>query len=499
MSAPPAGTPAGPSAEPPAEPTPGASHKDDAEGYERGLGTRQIQMLAIGGTIGTGLFLGAGKNIAKAGPSLILTYAVAGLMLFFVMRALGELLTYRRVEGGFAGYAREFLGPFWGYATTWTYWIIWVTTGMAELTAAGLYIQKWWPGIEQWQTALVALVVLFVVNLISVKLFGELEFWFAMIKVAAIVMMLLVGIAVLAFGFGDAGKDAAVSNLWSHGGFFPEGVSPMLMTLQMVLFAYLGVELVGVTAGEARDPEKNIPRAINSLPLRFALFYLGSLLVILSVVPWTGFKDGASPFVLAFEKIGIPGGADIVNFVVLTAALSSCNAGGLYSTSRMLRTAGVNGDGPKALAGLNGRGVPVLTVIISTVVMGVGVVINAVVPDKAFEYITSVSTGGAILVWGVIVVAHLAYRRKVAAGALPQAPYKMPWAPYTNWLVLAFFAFVTVTIAWESDTRIALYVMAVWMVLIVIGWALLGGFTGKRQATAAASDVTPHEVQPAER
>jgi AAT family amino acid transporter len=306
-----------------------------------------------------------------------------------------------------------------------------------------------------------------------VKLFGELEFWFAMIKVAAIVMMILVGIGVLAFGFSDAGRSASVANLWDHGGFFPEGISPTLMTLQMVMFAYLGVELVGVTASEAKDPEKNIPRAINALPVRFALFYLLSLLVIMAVVPWTAFKGGASPFVLAFDKIGIPGGADIVNFVVLTAALSSCNAGGLYSTSRMLRTAGVNGDGPQALARLNGRGVPVLTVVISALVMGVGVVINAVVPDKAFEYITSVSTGGAILVWSVILVAHMAYRRKAAAGLLPRAPYRMPWAPYTNWLVLAFFAFVTVTIAWEADTRVALYVMAGWLVLVLAGWPLV--------------------------
>ncbi|MDL4773135.1 MULTISPECIES: amino acid permease [Thermomonosporaceae] len=458
------------------------------EGYQRGLGTRQVQMLAIGGTIGTGLFLGAGENIAKAGPSLILTYAVAGVMLFFVMRALGELLTYRRAEGGFAGYAREFLGPFWGYATTWTYWIIWVTTGMAELTAAGKYIQKWWPGVEQWQTALVALVVLFVVNMISVKLFGELEFWFAMIKVAAIVMMILVGIGVLVFGFSDAGDTASVDNLWSHGGFFPEGLSPMLMTLQMVMFAYLGVELVGVTASEAKDPEKNIPRAINALPIRFALFYLGSLLVILSVVSWTEFKGGASPFVLAFDKIGIPGGGDIVNFVVLTAALSSCNAGGLYSTSRMLRTAGVNGDGPKALARLNGRGVPVLTVVISALVMGIGVVVNAVVPEKAFEYITSVSTGGAILVWTVILVAHMVYRRRSSAGLLPKSSYRMPGAPYTNWMVLAFFVFVTVTIAWEHDTRVALYVMAGWLAVILVGWAVLMGTRPGRAEVPTATE-----------
>ncbi|XVQ10552.1 amino acid permease [Spirillospora sp. CA-255316] len=443
------------------------------EGYERGLGTRQIQMLAIGGTIGTGLFLGAGQNIAKAGPSLILMYAVAGLALFFVMRALGELLTYRRADGGFADYAREFLGPFWGYATAWTYWIIWVTTGMAELTAAGEYVQYWWPEFDQWKTALIALVVLFAVNLISVKIFGELEFWFAMVKVAAIVGMIVVGLGVLVIGFSDAGRTASVSNLWSHGGVFPEGFGATLMTLQMVMFAYLGVELVGVTAGEAKDPEKNIPKAINALPIRFALFYLGSLLVILSVISWTEFEEDTSPFVLAFTKIGIPAAAGIVNFVVLTAALSSCNAGGLYSTSRMLRTAGANGDGPKVLARLNDRGVPVLTVVISAVVMGIGVVVNAVVPDKAFEYITSVSTGGAIMVWAVIVVAHLVYRRRVRAGLLPGSEYRMPWAPYSSWAVLAFFVLVTVLIAWEADTRVALYVMAGWLVLVLVAWPLV--------------------------
>jgi AAT family amino acid transporter len=445
-------------------------------------------MLAIGGTIGTGLFLGAGKNIAKAGPSLILMYAVAGLALFFVMRALGELLTYRRADGGFADYAREFLGPFWGYATAWTYWIIWVTTGMAELTAAGEYVQYWWPGFDQWKTALIALVVLFVVNLISVKLFGELEFWFAMVKVAAIVGMIVVGLGVLVIGFGAAGRTASVSNLWADGGVFPEGFGATLMTLQMVMFAYLGVELVGVTAGEAKDPERNIPKAINALPIRFALFYLGSLLVILSVISWTEFEEDTSPFVLAFTKIGIPAAAGIVNFVVLTAALSSCNAGGLYSTSRMLRTAGANGDGPKVLARLNGRGVPVLTVVISAVVMGVGVVVNAVVPDKAFQYITSVSTGGAIMVWAVIVVAHLVYRRRARAGLLPRSEYRMPWAPYGNWAVLAFFVLVTVLIAWEEDTRVALYVMAGWLVLVAAAWPLV------RRGSSAGRDAERESV-----
>ncbi|WP_372408927.1 amino acid permease [Streptomyces luteireticuli] len=451
----------------------GGEGAEGSEGYKRGLGTRQIQMIAIGGTIGTGLFLGAGTAISQAGPSLIIWYAVAGLVLLLVMRALGELLTHRPVSGSFAEYAREYLGPFWGYATAWTYWIMWVTTGMAEITAAGQYVKYWFPGVAQWQTALVSLVVLLAVNMISVKAFGELEFWFALIKVVAIVGMILVGVGVLVIGFGDVGDTASVTHLWKDGGIAPNGVHDSLMTLQIVLFAYLGVELVGVTAGEAEDPKRNIPRAINSLPLRFGLFYIGTLIVILSVVSWTEFHPGVSPFVAAFAKIGIPAAAGIVNFIVLTSALSSCNAGGLYSTARMLRTASVNGHAPAALARLTPRGVPAAALCVSAVTMGLGVLLNALDPEHAFAYITSVSTGGAIMVWSVILVTHMRYRKAVAAGAAEASSYRMPGAPYTNVVALAFFALVTVLIAWSADTRVALYVMGVWVVLLVLGWAVL--------------------------
>ncbi|MER5522808.1 amino acid permease, partial [Streptomyces sp. NPDC002763] len=231
------------------------------EGYERGLGSRQVQMIAIGGAIGVGLFLGAGANIAKAGPSLILMYALAGVIIFFIMRALGELLLYRPVSGSFAEYSREFLGPFFGYFTGWTYWLMWVVTGMAELTAAAIYVHYWFPGIPQWVTALVFLVVLFVANLISVKLFGEIEFWFSMVKVTALIGMIVIGLGVLTFGFSAAGDTAHVANLWQFDGFFPKGIGSSLMTLQGVMFAYLAVELVGVTAGESENPEKTLPKA----------------------------------------------------------------------------------------------------------------------------------------------------------------------------------------------------------------------------------------------
>ncbi|WP_237540517.1 MULTISPECIES: amino acid permease, partial [unclassified Streptomyces] len=372
-------------------------------------------MIAIGGAIGVGLFMGAGANIAKAGPSIILMYALAGVVIFFIMRALGELLLYRPVSGSFAEYAREFLGPFFGFATGWTYWLMWVVTGMAELTAAAIYIHFWFPQIPQWVSALVFLVVLFGVNLISVKIFGEVEFWFSMIKVTAIIGMIVIGLGVLTIGFSDAGQTAAASNLWAHDGIFPNGIGSSLMTLQGVMFAYLAVELVGVTAGESENPEKTLPKAINTLPWRIIVFYVGALSVILAVVKWTEFSAGNSPFVHAFEKMGIPLAAGIVNFVVLTAALSSCNSG-MYSTGRMLRDLAANSEAPTVFGRLNSRKTPALGITVSAGLMGIGVVLNYVVPEKAFGYVTSVATAAGIWTWMMILASHIRYRRGVEAG-----------------------------------------------------------------------------------
>ncbi|MFF7263563.1 MULTISPECIES: amino acid permease [unclassified Streptomyces] len=442
------------------------------EGYERGLGSRQVQMIAIGGAIGVGLFLNAGANIAKAGPSLILMYAVAGVIIFFIMRALGELLLYRPVSGSFAEYSREFLGPFFGYFTGWTYWLLWVVTGMAELTAAAIYINYWFPQVPQWVSALVFLVVLFVANLISVKLFGEIEFWFSMIKVTAIIGMIVIGLGVLTFGFSAAGDTAAVSNLWAFDGFFPKGIGSSLMTLQGVMFAYLAVELVGVTAGESENPEKTLPKAINTLPWRIALFYVGALTVILCVVKWTEFAPGVSPFVKAFAVIGIPAGAGIVNFVVLTAALSSCNSG-MYSTGRMLRTLADSGEAPKAFNKLSVTKTPALAIGVSVLFMGIGVVLNYVVPDKAFEYVVSVATGAGIWTWLMILVSHVRYRRAVDAGRLPASSFPAPGGATGSWIAIVFLLFVTGLIAYDHEARVSLYVMAGWAAALGVGWLVL--------------------------
>ncbi|GAA1526531.1 amino acid permease [Streptomyces albidochromogenes] len=457
------------------------------EGYQRGLGARQIQMIAIGGAIGTGLFLGAGKGISIAGPSLILAYAMAGLVIFFIMRALGELLMYRPVSGSFSEYAREFVGPFAGFVTGWTYWLFWVVTGITEVTAASEYMQYWtkgtdgWTDQPQWVFALIFTVVLFCVNLVSVKLFGELEFWFSMVKVTAIVGMILICAGILTLGFSDAGDTASVTMLWDQGGFFPNGIGQTLMTLQLVMFAFLAVELVGVTAGEAKDPKTVLPKAINSVPWRIAVFYVGALIMILSVVPWTHFQPGISPFVAAFEKMGLGVGAAIVNFVVLTAALSSCNSG-MYSTGRMLRDLALNGQGPQVFTKLTKNGLPLVGTSFSAALMLVGVWINYQWPGEAFDYVVSFATISGMWAWIMILVSQIRYRAKSDRGELPKSSFRAPGAPYTSWFALLFIGMVVVIMGIGEDTRIPLYCAPLWALLLGVSWLVL-----KKRATVSQS------------
>lgn len=462
------------------------------QGYQRGLGARQIQMIAIGGAIGTGLFLGAGKAISKAGPSLILAYAIAGLVIFFIMRALGELLMYRPVSGSFAEYAREFVGPFAGFVTGWTYWLFWVVTGITEVTAAATYMTYWWD-IPQWLSALVFTIILYGANLISVKLFGELEFWFSMVKVTAIIGMILICAGVLTIGFSDAGDTASMTHLWSEGGFFPKGIGGTLMTLQIVMFAFLAVELVGVTAGESKDPEKTLPKAINTVPWRIGVFYVGALIMILSVVPWTAFQPGVSPFVAAFERMGLGVGAAIVNFVVLTAALSSCNSG-MYSTGRMLRDLALNGQGPAFFTRLTKSGIPLAGTTFSAALMLVGVWINYQWPGDAFNYVVSFATISGMWAWIMILVSQIRYRAKADRGELPQSTFKAPGAPWTSWFALAFIGMVIVMMGVDKDARISLYCAPLWALILGVSYLVLKGRNPegaafvKRDATKADAE-----------
>jgi amino acid transporter, AAT family len=455
--------------QPAAEAAQAVSRRED-EGYQRALNPRTIQMIAIGGAIGTGLFYGAGGAIEQAGPALILCYLVAGLAVFVIMRALGELLTYRPVSGSFGEYANEFFGRFAGFATSWTYWATWVTTCMAEITVAGKYV-KYWFAIPEWITALAVLGMLCAANLISVRLFGEGEFWFSAIKVTAIVVLILVGVGVLIVRFGHA-EQSTVSHLWNDGGVFPNGFGPALLALQIVVFAYVGVELIGVTAGEAANPSQTLAKAVNTLPLRIGLFYLGALIVLMAVISWRQFHAGRSPFVEFFVQIGIPGSAGLINLVLLTAALSSCNSG-IYSTGRMLRSLSLRQQAPAALGQLSRRQVPYTGITVSVAVMAIGVIVNVISPDRGFNYITSVGATGIIFVWGMILACHLAYRARVRRGALSASPYRLPGAPVTAVLALAFLALVVVLLAFSHDGRTALVVGAVWAVLVCVGYWMM--------------------------
>ena len=422
-------------------------------------------MIALGGALGVGLFLGSGRAIQDTGPSLILCYLVAGAVIFLMMRALGELALYRPVAGSFASYAEEFLGRRLGFITGWTYWLTWVVTAMAEITAAGIYVQYWFPDIPQWLTALVIAVVLYALNLVSVALFGEVEFWLALIKVVTVVAVIIIGSAVLAFRLGPLGDSASVENLWDQGGLFPKGFGGTLVALQIVMFAFVGVELVGVTAGEAKDPERTLPRAINSIVIRILIFYVGAMAVIMSLVVWSDLPADQSPFVVVFERVGIAGAAGIVNFVVLTAATSACDSG-IFSSGRMLYTLARQEEAPRRFRELSARHVPAHAITASAAVLLVGVVVNYLVPDDAFTYITSVATVGALWTWGVIVASHLSYRRRVRAGTVRASSFRMPGSPVTNWIVLAFLGFVVVLLAVNEQQRIAIYAGAAWALLI---------------------------------
>jgi amino acid transporter, AAT family len=442
-----------------------------ATDLSRNLRNRHIQLIAFGGTIGVGLFLGSARAIHSAGPALILAYALGGVAIFFIMRALGELLTYRPVAGSFATYADEFCGPLSGFITGWSYWFAWVVTAMAELTAIGVYVRFWFPTVPQWLPGLVALFLLYGSNLLAVRMFGELEFWFALIKVVTIVGLIVSGLAVILFHVGDLGASASFANLWSHGGFLPFGILGVLLTMQIVMFAYEGVELIGVTAGEAQNPSVVLPRATNGIIVRILIFYIGAVLIIMALVPWNELSPSVSPFVFVFEKIGVPAAAALINVVVITAATSSCNSG-IFSTGRMLWSLAQRGQAPRVFATLNSQRVPAAAIHATAVLLLIGVALNYVVPEDVFTWVTSVALVGTFWTWGIILVSHRNYRRAVVAGTAAPAPFRMPGAPFANWVVLAFLVAVSGMLALDAGTRVALYVAPVWFALLICGYSL---------------------------
>ncbi|KAF7597920.1 MAG: aromatic amino acid transporter AroP [Candidatus Dactylopiibacterium carminicum] len=460
------------------------SAEDKKEGLQRGLKNRHIQLIALGGAIGTGLFLGSAGVLQMAGPSMILGYAIGGLIAFLIMRQLGEMIVEEPVAGSFSHFAHKYWGPFAGFLSGWNYWALYVLVGMAELTAVGKYVQFWWPEIPTWATAVAFFLAINAINLANVKFFGETEFWFAIIKVVAIIGMILLGLWMLFSGSG--GEQAAVSNLWSHGGFFPKGVGGLVMALAFIMFSFGGLELVGITAAEASEPRKVIPKAINQVVWRILIFYVGALAVLLSLYPWDALLESlaaagdpysASPFVRIFSLLGSDSAAHVLNFVVLTAALSVYNSG-VYCNSRMLYGLAQQGDAPRALARTDSRGVPLLAIGVSALVTFICVVINYVLPKSALELLMSLVVSALVINWAMISLAHLKFRKAMARQGVTPG-FKALWHPFGNWLCLGFMALILVILALTPGISVAVWLIPVWLLLIWIGYRV-------RQARAAA-------------
>lgn len=440
---------------------------------QRGLKNRHIQLIALGGAIGTGLFLGSAGVLRSAGPSMILGYAIGGLIAFLIMRQLGEMIVEEPVAGSFSHFAHKYWGGYAGFLSGWNYWVLYVLVGMAELTAVGKYVQFWWPEIPTWFTAACFFVLINLINLANVKAFGETEFWFAIVKVAAIVGMILLGAYLLVSG--EGGEQASVSNLWSHGGFFPNGVSGMVMALAIIMFSFGGLELVGITAAEAADPRRVIPRAINQVVYRILVFYIGALGVLLALYPWdsllqtlgsAGDAYSSSPFVQIFSLIGSETAAHILNFVVLTAALSVYNSG-VYCNSRMLYGLAEQGDAPRALMKVNRRGVPVLAIAVSALVTLLCVLVNYLVPQNALEMLMSLAVAALVINWAMISLAHLKFRRAMRGQGV-EPSFKAFWFPFANYLCLAFVAFILLIMLWIPGLRASVVAMPFWLALIWI-------------------------------
>jgi len=430
---------------------------------KRDLKNRHVQLIAIGGTIGTGLFLGSGAAIEKAGPSVLFVYLIIGVAVFFVMRALGEMLLSNANYQSFTDFATDYLGDWAGYITGWTYWFCWIMTAMADIIAVGVYVRYWFD-VPQWMPAVVCLVILLGLNLLTVKLFGELEFWFAIIKVITIVALIVIGVVMIVIGFQTDTGYVSVTNLWEHGGFFPNGVAGFLFAFQMVVFSFVGVELVGVSAAETANPAKNIPSAINKIPVRILLFYVGALFVILCINPWNELSAASSPFVQVFSLVGIPVAAGIINFVVLTSAATAGNSG-LFSTSRMMYNLSRHKQAPKAFSKLNKHHVPGNALLTSAVVVSIGALLSYALPNSAFSIVTTISAICFIWVWSIILISHLVYLKK-RPDLHRRSKFKAPLAPFINYVVLGLFLVILGIMFVSDDTRPAILLTPIWFIVL---------------------------------
>ncbi len=438
---------------------------------KRGLSTRHIRFIALGSAIGTGLFYGSASAIQMAGPSVLLAYLIGGVFAYIIMRALGEMSVNNPQASSFSRYARDYLGPLAGYITGWTYCFEMLIVAIADVTAFGIYMGVWFPEVPHWIWVLSVVLIIGAINLMNVKVFGELEFWFSFFKVATIVVMIVAGVGIIVWGIGNGGEPTGIHNLWSNGGFFSNGVMGMILSLQMVMFAYGGVEIIGITAGEAKEPHKSIPRAINSVPWRILVFYVGTLFVIMSIYPWNQVGTNGSPFVLTFQHMGITAAAGILNFVVITASLSAINSD-VFGVGRMLHGMAEQGHAPQVFARLSRRGTPWVTVVVMVLALLVAVYLNYIMPEKVFLVIASLATFATVWVWIMILCSQIAFRRKLSREQVNALAFPLPGGAATAVVGVVFLVFIIGLIGYFPDTRIALYAGMVWILLLLASYAL---------------------------
>ncbi|AJO24055.1 gamma-aminobutyrate (GABA) permease [Heyndrickxia coagulans] len=432
---------------------------------------RHITMISIGGVIGAGLFMGSGAVIHSAGPGAVISYALAGLLVIFVMRMLGEMASVNPTSGSFSTYAREAIGPWAGYTIGWLYWFFWVIVIAIEATAGAANIQYWFPEMPSWLLSLILTVLLTLTNVYSVKSYGEFEYWFSIIKVATIVLFLLLGLSVI-FGIVPGVQSPGLSNLTGNGGFMPNGFGSVLLGITVVIFSFMGTEIVAVAAGESSEPERAVRTATNSVIWRILIFYVGSIAIVATLLPWNSANILKSPFVAVLEHVGIPAAAQIMNFIVLTAVLSCLNSG-LYTNSRMLYGMAKAGDAPKIFLKLNKNGVPVYAVLCGTVFAYVGVIFNYISPDKVFLFLVNSSGGIALLVYLVIAFSHLRMRRTVEKTNPDALKVKMWLYPYLTYVTILGIVAVLVAMIFIDSLRTQVLLTLLIAVLVVGSYFLL--------------------------
>jgi GABA permease len=456
----------------------------------KGLKQRHLTMIAIGGVIGAGLFVGSGAVIQQVGPAAFLTYAVTGVLIVMVMRMLGEMATANPSTGSFADYARKALGGWAGFSVGWLYWYFWVIVVGFEAVAGAELLTRW-VDLPLWVMALGLMILMTATNLFSVKSYGEFEYWFAGIKVLAIVVFLVLG-SLFVIGLWP-GRDADFSNLTAHGGFLPNGPSAIFSGIVVVIFSMVGAEIATIAAAESSDPGRAIAKATNSVVIRIAIFYVGSIFLLAVMLPWNSNELGDSPYVSAFEVMGIPYAADIMNAVVLTAVLSCLNSG-LYTASRMLFVLAARREAPLKLITVNGRGVPVWAILLSTVVGFLCVIAAYISPDTVFLFLLNSSGAIILFVYLIIAVSQFVLRRRTPDARLE---VKMWGFPVLTLLTIAAIVGVLLSMGIGEDTRSQLVLSLVSLAVVVAVYFVVARRNRNVPAEPSAAEraaAVPHRV-----